>query len=324
MDATEFCSSNISLGYFDSIPLSTGQTAFCYQMVAIRNTMFYPLAHLMLIVYLIVFSITISGQIKEDFKYFLLNLAIFILILCAYLGIYLLMFSGKFDPTNIWTIIYFRYVSDLFIFSCLPTTLNRVFCMYFPHYYERYITKKTIIGFIMFYDLSWILFDYGAHQFENIGYKIYLLFLGLMMTTIIICCILLLLKIRKEANLLNSSISAQTLADARRACLFCFLQALITFINFSVGVFGIQSQIVLERKEIGYRNEFWVDVYILIVSMLDIIFFVSCTMDGVITLVVLKSYRNVIVSLVRNMVKKAHSNVAVTPIMVRGSQQQYN
>src|SRR3569623_806207 len=137
MGATIFCSPNASLGFFYNISLDFNRTIYCHDMIAVRNLIYTPLLHLLIIFGLIIFLVSYSVEIKEHFKYFILNGITIALLYDFYMDIYTLFFAQTipFDFGLAINQIFHTYTYDLLLNTCFPIAINRFFYFYYTSLY---------------------------------------------------------------------------------------------------------------------------------------------------------------------------------------------
>uniref|UniRef100_A0A914E6L8 Uncharacterized protein n=1 Tax=Acrobeloides nanus TaxID=290746 RepID=A0A914E6L8_9BILA len=257
-------------------------------MVHLRNSICLPIQYLMVFLSLLLILIIISGQIKEDYKYFILNTITLNLLYGAYMIIYTVFFSAKYELNfgNPFTQFFVLYTSDLAIFSCLPIAVNRFSNMYFRSLYTRFVNTKKIICFIIFYDVFMVLVDYLTFHFY-----LSIVYFGLICFVIVSAVTFSLLtfaKIIRDSKLLSSN--SKTYSDAKRAALYCLLQALVVSINPLASGFNIIYPRI-QNQQFFYT---FFNLHIAISTMTDLILPVAMIMDYSLILFVLKTYRRVI------------------------------
>lgn len=314
MDPKEFCIDNKKWKNFGELILDQNQLHFCENMVDVSNFLYFPLCYLMAVLYAVLFAITISGQIKEDFKYFILNSIIFNLLFSLYLIIYMLFLRSKFeldDPNVIVTEIFYKYVNELAIFSVFPTSVNRFFYMFFTDFYKRTFHTRFLISFIIIFDVILVLIGFLSRHFEKLYF--YIFFLTCLLLLTILFSVLIFLKIRQQTKLLNSN--SNTLIDAKRASLYILFLALIAFINMMLNTFTVIFMMYFKNNESLF--EFFIYIYLFVIAVLDDICLVVMVLDGLITLVVLKTYKKVLVQFIGNVLLMIEKNFKrqVNPVM---------
>lgn len=315
MDATIFCSPNASLGFFYNISLDFNRTIYCHDMIAVRNLIYPLLLHLLIFFGLIIFLVSFSVEIKEHFKYFILNGITIALLYGFYMDIYTLFFAQTipFDFGLAINQIFHTYTYDLLLNTCFPIAINRFFYFYYTSLYNRFVGTKTLLLFIIIFDLLTIGIDYWSSVSSTI---IWLVYLFLWMASTIIFAILVSVKIHVQTKLLSAN--TPVLSDAKRATVFCLLQAFISFINYLINGFNLAFMFYFFQDTTLY--EIFINAYIFFSTMQDVINVLLTLCDAIITLVVLKTYRKVVVKFLKNLVtmvvysKKKISITKVIPI----------
>ena len=138
MNATDYCSSNSTISFdFYGIDLDPDLFVYCETMVYVRQISYLPLLSIMNILCIILLIITLSGQIKEDYKYFIFNSVILNLLFGGYMEVWTIFFSANnmFDLSETLNSIFYQYINDLTFFATFPIAVNRFLIMYFSKSY---------------------------------------------------------------------------------------------------------------------------------------------------------------------------------------------
>lgn len=299
MNATDFCSINSTRGFFWGINLETTRLIYCENMVHIRNFIYLPLLFFMIFLCILLLIITFSGQIKEDYKYFIFNAVILNLSFGCYMVCYTIFLNNNkqvLDKKGIIHSIFYQYINNLSFFACFPIAVNRFLIMYFNKYYEQFYSTMYLIGFILIFDFVMILIDFLTSFFYQT--EIYLCFLFAIAILTAFLSLLIFIKIRIDSKRLNAN--PQTLSNMKRASIYCILQACISFINPFVNVIYLVFFMYFFNDPILYNM--FIDIYIFITTMIDVIVVLSSICDFLVLLLILKSYRNAIVKFIKWMI----------------------
>jgi hypothetical protein len=118
---------------------------------------------------------------------------------------------------------------------------------------------------------------------------------SILLSFAVIFSILIFIKIFQQSKLLNKN--SPTLTSAKRAAVYCILQASLSFINLS-GSFLFYTQFYVKNES---SLEY---VTIFLAAMNEIIYFLTLICDAIFTLTVLQTYRKALWEIVKNVVTK--------------------
>lgn len=107
MNASEYCVSNTS--DYKGIYLDGIRIQLCYDLVYVRTVSYIPIVSVMNILCFITLLITISGKIKEDYKYFIFNSAALNLSFGVFMEIYAIFVHEALDMNDTVTNIFYQY-----------------------------------------------------------------------------------------------------------------------------------------------------------------------------------------------------------------------
>jgi hypothetical protein len=275
----DYCSLNTSLLFVPFV--SPEKQGFCEEMMEIRNVIYSLASHIMLILYLVLFIISISGQIKEDYRWFILNSIIINIIMSCFNEVFI------FFPETVSTQFYvYFYINYLSLISCFQIALNRFLYMYFTHFYRNFFNTKFLITSILLFDFITIgldilfhyLFQTEIYTFNTFSIQSFVMFF-ILLSFAMIFSILLFIKIFQQSKLLDTN--SLTLKNAKRAAVYCILQASLSFINlFTVFLCYLQFY-VKNQSSLEY-------VSIFLAVMIEIIYCLTLICDAIITLTVLQ------------------------------------
>jgi hypothetical protein len=128
------------------------------------------------------------------------------------------------------------------------------------------------------------------------------------MSSVVIFCVLIFVKIYQLAKLIDSN--SQTLADAKRASIYCILQAFLAFINLFTSLF-----IFFFIEYFDYEPfKVFEDAFIVVYTMVDVIFISTSICDSLITLTVLKTYRYALGKILKGLARKVFGKREIQPI----------
>jgi hypothetical protein len=137
-----FCTVNSTSSYSNNFFIPLEKRQYCEDLFAFKNILVYPLCHVMLALFIILFIITISGQIKEDYRWIILNSIVLNISLGCYIEIHTLFFAQQsqlFEPNNILNLIFYLYIfSSSLMFSCsLESFFKYVFSKFLPIFFHH-------------------------------------------------------------------------------------------------------------------------------------------------------------------------------------------
>lgn len=248
----------------------------------------------MLVPVLILVVITLFGKEKEDYKWFVLHMAILNLILAIIWEVL------NFVPNSdlLWTLL--AYILNLSVISIFPLAFTRFFFLYYRFVYIKIFTKKTIFVWILAFDLVMIGLLYIDSFIST--HLLSLIVCPILILATIFCSFLIFLKIRNMSKLVQNQHNYSSYSDLQRAAFVCIWQSSIISIHLANSVF---CQIFLNylKSDVVTFNLFF-GVYMVVNPLQYPMYQLFIIMDSFITLFLLKSYRVVIKKVCRKVLMK--------------------
>lgn len=312
-----FCSGD-PLGYFAITKFFTINHEFCEIMAHTKNVIYFPINHILFILYSTLLVISLSIEIKEDFKWLIFNATLINFIFSCYNEIYIFFLSDQYeltDTTYIPNWIFHSYINDLSYLSGFPLALNRFVYSYFFKYYSKFSNTKNLISFILIFDVIILGFNF-LNQFTII-FIIYVIFIILVQTISIIFFFLISHKFRQDAIRLKNI--SKTFHDVKRASIYCLIQAILSFILLSISIFLSVVDTYYTISQSNHPICFFMNLYIFLASMIEVFYSIALIIECFLTIFLLNTYRMVIWKFFHNLRKKLYKkeNVTVAPKISR-------
>lgn len=260
----------------------------------------FTLPHIMLIPLIIITLLTLLGKDKEDYKWFVFHTTMLNLILGIFRELTYFTDGIRIFGVDLYGCI--DYAINLAVNSIFPLAFTRFLFLYFPYFYSKFFTKKTIILWILGYD--GLIFGLGylnsIHEEENLFIVNIVITCFLLLCTIFCSC-LIFLKIRKMKKLVANYQNFSSHRDLKRAAFICVFQASIISLNLLNSIF---CQIFINNlaNDVYLFNIFF-GVYMFLNSLQYAIYYFFVIIDSFVTLIVLRTYRRCFIMLIRKIVK---------------------
>lgn len=275
--------------------LNQDRENFCQFHVTIYDYLNVIFLHINPILLIILIIISLYGRIKENYKWLiihssLLNFFIIALFIYAY---WRPTNTKKFDKP----IAEFKKVSNILVYivmlagaSMLPLAMNRFCFLYFQKFYQRVFTKCGIFLFILFYDIFFCLLYFIAGiwglSFINALTKFTVMLLEMILS------ILLIRKIQgMQKQAYTSTFKTRlvvSISDLYRVSILCTLQALFYIIFLFLAFLA----------DIFY-NFRYINLYLSLFIYLGALYQIMISLDSLLLLILLKSYRLALVGFVK-------------------------
>lgn len=262
--------------------------SLCEIISNIDSYISFYLLHIMHIPVIILIFITIFGKEDEDAKWFVFHTAVLNLILGIIWEI-TIFFTNFGDDSFIKIIQLFSL--NLAAVSIFPLAFTRFFLLYFPQRYEKIFTKKTLIPWLLGYDLAMI----GVFTIDNsFDSSIILPIFCLIILFITICCsVLIFMQIKKMMNLVGHESRFDTFNDLRKAAFICIFQtciiSLFLITTFYLHLYSNVIDPLIDEESMSMTM--W-DIFIILTELQYSIYQLFAIIDTLVTLLVLRSYRN--------------------------------
>jgi hypothetical protein len=230
---------------------------FCTFIHDISQTLTKFSLHIMYIPVVTLILITLFGKEKnEDAKWFVFHTAI----LNLFLGIAMEITYLYPDYMKIRTIQIIQHWNlGLAVESIFPLAFTRFFCLYFTDIYEKMFTKKTILLWLLAYDVAMLMHYVFATVIKfatvNNAYICLGISSALLIGTIIFST-LVVLKIRGMMKLVSNS-KLSTYSDLRKAAFICLFQACVNSVYMISSIYmHIYADFFMDTSMNSYGSVF--------------------------------------------------------------------
>lgn len=278
------------------------QKEFCENITRIATFLYFRLCQVTFFLYATLFVLTISIKIKEDYKWFILHSISLNFLVSGHTAIYEIFFHNQFeitDETILSNLIFHNFLKNLSYISCFPIALNRFAHFYFPNSYKSHHNTKNLFVFIVLFDFVMLIFNFMTRA--TIFYILYIIFILLILFLSIILSVLIFRKIYCSTKFLQSSTFTNTLQDARRASIYCLVEATLRSIILFMYLYNtiFASCFILIRATRSFNV--WLSLYLLFTGLLEVFFQIILIVDSLMVLFLLKTYRTLIFKLFCNL-----------------------
>lgn len=293
--------------------LTQYSSTFCAQINSLDVISTRYLLNIMLIPVLILILVTLFGKNDEDSKWFVFHTAVLNLVLGIIWEI--VLYFPDFQSQTI-TMVFINFSMNLAANSILPLAFTRFLVFYFPFYYEKLFTKKTLLPWMVGYDLAFIGLQILDSYIGSHGI-ILTLCLGTFLFNLI-CSISILIKLRKMMKLMENNSNNNTFSDLRRAALICIFQSGVLSLNVVTLFFEhLFLTFLIKIIEDFELMEILVTLYLSIVQLKYPLYQFCVIIDTTVTLLVLRSYRNVLKKIWMNIKRVRKDKLANHAIHIR-------
>lgn len=242
----------------------------------------------MLVPLILLIIITRFGKENEDSKWFVFHTAMLNLIL-GVIWEFSYVISNFVTQTTIVYIV--NAIINLTVNSIFPLAFTRFFRLYFPFYYEKLFTKKTLLPWMLSYDLLILIFI-----MTEIVSQIHIISMILSSAVFLfnlVCSILIFIKIHGMMKLVADNAQLSTLSDLRRAAIICIFQTeVVSFNLFTTFYFHLFLTYLFPNVEDMGWLETLMYIHLAFSRLKNSIYQFFVIVDTCVTLFVLRSYRN--------------------------------
>lgn len=264
---------------------------------------FYFEAVIRRVLYILIFILTIVsllGNIKENYKWIVLNAALVTLIFTILFEI-----TAAIPPDTPYSAypaivtVPYPYVNRVSIGSLLPLAMNRFFRLYFPKVYEKYLGGVKIFVFIFIIDLLLCLYAF-LQVLLSYSMTLELIYNLFIMISSIALSVLLLIKLRQMNKLAQeSTFNYHILKDLKRAGIVCCTQAVAFLIYLSIVSITQSFYITVYTKPRSEIPNILIAIVLVVNPFYTVLYMLWMLLDTCLFLFVLKTYRNGLAHIVK-------------------------
>lgn len=240
-------------------------------------------SHIIIVLAIVIIIIIMIEKEMSDIKWFIFH--------CLILNLSVELFSDLYLIFPVLEKIYAirlvkAYLQSLSCVSIFPLACSRLVFLYFPNFYEKFVTRKTLIFWILSYNLVVI----GLILLSNVIHPLYHYSIVLIMLTFIFSFFIF-FKIYQMMKMLGPNSRVNTLEDLHRAAIICLVQAGTFSIYLIVNLYIHYYQSVGGAEKYGL---FWT-LYLTFYKINDVFYKFFVVIDICMTLFILKTYRNALI-----------------------------
>lgn len=292
---------------FDSVHVTNFHYNLCNKMVEIENSSSLYLLHFMLIFEVVLIFLTLISRTREEAKWFIFHIAMLNLILAVIWEVIYFFPEFSESPILLKPLFFLVFLSKNSIF---PLAFTRLLFLYRRKLYKKMFTVKKLAMWLLGYD-CFMLFLFYLGSPENRGaFFTVILNLFLLFSTIL-CSIFIFIKVNKMMKFVEISLQLCTYNDLRRATFICLFQ---TFLNSIHMVSNLYTYLFVSRlKNDQYLFDKLYVSYIILASLNFPIFQLFMILDSLMSMFVLRSYRQILGNIYHLVFKDRERNLRVMP-----------
>lgn len=278
--------SNFNNTNFTITNLTDHSNQSCQNMESLDNILAPYLLSIMCVTLLVLIIISFFGKDNDDSKFFVLNTAVINFILGVIWQCSLMKEDLQNDLTTVVSI-----GTNIAVASIFPLALTRFMVLYLPFYYERFFTKKTLVFWILGYDL-FMLGYFLLESYVSIHYMTISICLIIFIFNLIFA-IMVFMKIHAMMKMVEHDSNLDSYINLRRASIVCIFQTSSVSLNLITIFYShLFLTVLLPTMEDMDTLKTLMDVYLVISVLKDPMYQVLVFLDTLVTLFVLRSYRN--------------------------------